>query len=305
MPRHPSRSRRGRKPERDAAPGATNGAWLRELVELGRDPARWAALDEDALLLIAFQQCLYYAHTQDAEAGAALADLYAELVRRVGETERIELLDRVVEAVEQGGTSVIALLPFLQHEPAPAAVAVAAVSLASLMPLAGGDELTGPRTLLRMAEHADDEGTRVGIASGLLQLGDRRTLPQARATWQLLSGEGRRRLVATRSASRPLFASTIEFWLDALEDADPATFAAVADLFARLPAEAEPKRVLDVERKFPANAPDGRDEITIVHDWSLADYAQELAPRLHDLARRENEPRRLHELIAGWGLAPE
>src|SRR6187549_690532 len=145
-----------------AQEGAGGGAWLAELGEIARDPERRSALDADSLLLVTFQQCLNYGHTQDAAAAAALADLYPDLVEKAGEPDRLELLDRVAGAVEEGGTPVIALLPFLLHEPSPGAVAVAAETFASLVPLEKGDEMTGPRTLLRLLEHAEEEGTRVG-----------------------------------------------------------------------------------------------------------------------------------------------
>ena len=42
-------------------------------------------------------------------------------------------------------------------------VTLAATAYATLSPLEHDDPLSGPRTVLRMAEHAEDEGTRVGL----------------------------------------------------------------------------------------------------------------------------------------------
>lgn len=307
MVRHRGRAHGRRGGERasraDEAGDAADAAWLAQLAELARDPEKRATLDADALLLVTFQQCLFYGHTQDPEVAAALAALYPDLVARAAEGERLELLDRVAAAVEQGGTPVLALLPFLLHEPSPGAVAVAGETFASLVPLEGGDPLTGPATLLRLLEHAEDEGTRVGLAAALLRFGDRRLRGLLDAAWRRLDPPARVRLAELRGPSPVVFAATVEFWLACLEDADDAVFAAVAGTLARLPREADPPRVLDVTRKFPANAPDERDEIAIAGDWPLAGYGGRLAPALRDLARRENAPHRMPEVLAAWGVA--
>lgn len=302
------RRRRGGTERRRGTPGAgeseaATGAWLEQLAGIARDPAKRAALDADALLLVTFQQCLYYGHTQDPGIAGALAELYADLVAKAPVADRVELLDRVAEAVEQGSTPALALLPFLLHEPSPEAVAVAGETFASLVPAEGGEEAAGPAGLLRLLEHAEDEGTRVGLAAALLRLGDRRLRPLVDAAWRRLEPPARVRLAALPAPSRVLFAATVEFWLGCLEDADDAVFAAVAATLARLPREAEPPRVLDVRRKFPANAPDDREEIAILGDWTVAAFGERLAPALRDLARRENVPRRMPEVLAAWGVA--
>ena len=306
MSRHRKQGR-GRAAGRGAEAGsgdAAAGAWLAQLSESARDPDRRAAMDADELLLVTFQQCLYYGHTQDPEVAGALAALYPDLTAKADEADRVELLDRVAAAVEDGGTGVLALLPFLLHEPAPGAVAVAGETFASLVPPEGDDELTGPRTLLRLCEHAEDEGTRVGLAAALLRFGDRRLRPLLDDAWRRLEPPARVRLASLRGASTVLFAATAEFWLGCLEDADELVFAAVAAALARAPREADPPRVLDVRRKFPANAPDDREEIALEGDWTIEAFGERLAPQLRDLERRENEPRRMPEVLAAWGVEP-
>lgn len=294
---------RGGAREEDTAREDATGLWLAELSEAARDPERRAALDADELLLVTFQQCLYYGHTQDAEVGGVLAALYPDLAAKADAADRVELLDRVAAAVEDGGTGVLALTPFLLHEPAPEAVAVAAETFASLVPLEEGDELTGPRSLLRLLEHAEDEGTRVGLAAALLRFGDRRLRPLVDHAWRRLEPASRVRLAGSRGPARVLFAASVEFWIDCLEDAEPEVFAAVADALARAAREADPPRVLDVCRKFPANARDDRDEIALLGDWPIAEFAATLAPKLHDLARRESEPRHMPDVLSAWGVA--
>ena len=302
--RHPH----GPKPAKGAAgaagaesqsdPGMGDGA-LRELATIAADPERWPSLDEDTLLLLVFQQAFYYAHTQDPEAAAALALLYPHVVSRVPESERLELQDRVTMSVEEGHVPVSALLPFLQHESSPVAVALAAVSFATLMPLEDGDEMTGPRTLVRMAAHADDDGARIGLLSGLLQLGDRRVLPLLASVWDVLEPESRVAMAALPSPSKLAFASSVEFWLGALEAGEPAA----ADALVRIAREAEPPRVLDVRRKFPAHAADDRDEISVLDDVSIEGYGARMAPRLAALGAEHVLAGRLADVRAAWGIA--
>lgn len=278
--------------------GMAEGA-LRELAALAADPERWPGLDEDTLLLVVFQQALHWAHTQDPEAAAALALLYPHLVSRVDEAERLELQDRVVSAVEEGRVPVAALAPFLQHESSPVAASLAAVSFATLMPLENGDEMTGPRTLVRLASHADDDGARVGLLAGLLQLGDARVLPLAAPVWEALEPESRARLASLPSPSKLVFAAAVEFWMRAFEAGEPAA----ADALVRLAREAEPPRVLALERKFPANAADDRDEITVLDDRSIAEQGALLAPRLAALPAEHPVVARVPDVRAAWQIS--
>ncbi len=279
--------------------------WVEELNAIAADTARWPELSEDSLLLVVFQQCLYFAHTGAGDTASVLAELYSHMTARVEAQDRLELLDRVTAAVEEGGTPLAALLPFLQHEPDPAVVTLAATAYATLSPLEDGDPLSGPRTVLRMAEHAEDEGTRVGLLAGVLELGDRRTLPILRQTWAALARETRVRL-AGRPASSPLvFASMVEFWTDALSEAGGEEVAvAVLGALARLAFEAEPRRVLDVRRKLPANAADDRETIEILEDVPLAQFGARIAPRLQAVAGTPALAGALAAARSGWEVRP-
>ena len=300
MKRHRGARGAQQRPEHHHAADDAGSGWLRQLGEIARDPARWPELDEDTLLLIVFQQCLYLAHSGDAEAASALAELYPHAASRVGTRERMELLERVTSAVEENGTPVAALLPFLQHDPDPGIVTLAAGAFATLAPLEEGEPLTGPNLALRMAEHAEDEGTRVGLVAGVLELGDRRALPALLAAWDALAPAARERLAGLRPASPLAFAAVAEFWLAALERSAPADRGAPAAALARLAREADPRRVLDVRRKFPAHANDERETIEIVDDAPLEEFGRRMADRLAAVA----DGAELAAVRAAWGLDP-
>lgn len=269
-------------------------------MELGRDPLRWESLDPDDLLLIAFQQALYYGANHDADAGASLGALYAHLVGRVTIEERLELLERIGAAVQGGATSVLSMLPFLQRESDPQVAQMAAVSFASLMPLTDGDPMTGPRTLRTLFEHSEDEAVRIGLLAGLLALGDRRVASFLTGAWAALTPEGQ--ISLTRAPQPFVSALWIEFLVDRLAETEAGS--AVADALVarllRLPQEGE-RRVLDLERKFPEHAPDDRPEITLVGEWGLGDYGVRLAERLTAAAAAHpGEP--MAALRTAWGI---
>jgi hypothetical protein len=276
-----------------------NDAWLRDLAARGRDPEAWERLSEDELMLIAYQQCLFFGATRDGDVAEAIGTLYRTLLERVPEEERNELLDRVTEAVTGGATNILALLPFLQHETSVAILSRAAQSFATLMPLTNGDEMTGPRTLVSMLEHADSPAVQAGLVTGLLQLGDRRVLEHLQGAWHKLEPEAR--VLITRLDTPFAYAGLIEWLVAWLEDADEDSREGIAALLARLPALGR-GRVLDVMRKFPENARDDRPEIEVTGEWSAAEFAQRLQARLRSLAKREEVSRHMPAVLAAWGV---
>jgi hypothetical protein len=297
MTRHRGGRGRPRAPHEHGGAGTPREGWLRELAAIAADPARWPALDEDTLLLLAFQQCLWLAHSGETSAATALAELYPHLAGRVARAERMELLERVTSAVEEGGTPVAALSPFLQHEPDAELVSLAAGAYASLAPLEHGDPLTGPHVVLGMAAHAEDPRTRAGLVAGVLELGDARALPALAAAWEAIGDDGREALAALEPPGTIVFAATARFWLEALERAPVGARPAVAAALARLARRADPPRVLDVRRKFPAHAEDDRETIEILSDAPLAEFARTLAPRLDALG----DAPALAQVRAAWG----
>ncbi len=296
-----ARPRRGAgRGGRGAADEAPTADYVRPLVERGATPGAWDALDVDELLLVAFQLALYVGTTGDAEAGSSLGTAYDRLQGVSSSDEGMELLERLVEAVRAESTSVLALLPFVQRERDALVVQAAATSFASLLPRSDDDPMTGPRTVRALIDHAEEESVRVGLLAGLLALGDRRVLPLLRGAWRALGPEGRESLART---SLPFAtASVAEFWLDWLEDADPADVPFVADALARLPAQSG-GRVLDLVRRFPEQGPDDEPEIEVVGEWTVSEFAERLAPRLADLERRGLTPAALTVVRTAWRVS--
>lgn len=272
----------------------------RRMQELFARPDRWESIGADALKQLAFYECLRFGATGDLTMVPSLGKLYEVVARRTGERDRLSLLAQVARSLHTNVGGIDALMPFIFGDPDLSVVAAASMDLALLVPLADGDPMTGPRTLRRMADRAEDEGVRLGMLCGLVSLGDRRTLPLLEGCWRTVGGERRRALGGFWPGCA--FASTIEFLVGWMEEADGEDdFEAVAAALAAMPGRAGSSGVIDVERSLPMNAAGDRPPITVLGEWSAGEYGRLIAPRLVALLERDPGRRAVPAVLAAWG----
>jgi hypothetical protein len=271
--------------------------YLQPLVTALADPATLAAVREGELEAVAFQLALYFGVRRDPETASALGGVYDRLVEERSVEDRRGFVDEIVAAIRGGATSVLALLPVLQREREATVAREAASAFATLMPAEGGDPLAGPRALRALLDHAELEGVRAGLVGSLLALGDRRLQPLLDGAWRVLPPAAATALLALPRAWASLL--EVEWLLDWMEDAEPATFAALAGSLARL-AEEGGGRVLELERELPA--PASGESVTILREWGTRELGERLAPRWQDLERRAALPGALAPLISAWGV---
>ena len=272
--------------------------YLQPLVTALADPATLAGVRPTELEAVAFQLALYFGVRRDPETASALGGVYDRLVAERSPAERLELVEQVIAAVRGGATTVLALLPVLQREHDAGVARAAALAFASLLPAEGGDPLSGPRALRALLDHAEPDGVRAGLVGALLALGDRRARPLLDGAWRALTPAAAAALLALpRTWASRLEA---EWLLDWMEDAEPATFTAIAGSLARLASEGG-GRVMELERELPVSAK--ADAVTILGEWGVRELGETLAPRWRDLARRAGRPDAMRDVFAAWGLA--
>jgi len=272
--------------------------YLQPLVTALADPATLAGVRPTELEAVAFQLALYFGVRRDPETASALGGVYDRLVAERSPGERLELVEQVIAAVRGGATTVLALLPVLQREHDAGVARAAALAFATLLPAEGGDPLSGPRALRALLDHAEPDGVRAGLVGALLALGDRRARPLLDGAWRALTPAAAAALLALpRTWASRLEA---EWLLDWMEDAEPATFTAIAGSLARLASEGG-GRVMELERELPVSAK--ADAVTILGEWSVRELGETLAPRWRDLARRAGRPDAMRDVFAAWGLA--
>ena len=83
-------------------------------------------------------------------------------------------------------------------------------------------------------------------------------------------------------------------------------FGVIAAKLARLPFECLEGRtegyILDIERNFPSTHFGGQSGITIKAQYSIAEFAAMIRPRLQELAAREKSPKVLPTVLNIWGI---
>jgi hypothetical protein len=271
--------------------------YLEPLVRALGDPAVLAGIRVAELEPVAFQLALYFGVRRDADTAAALGGVYERLVRDVTLEARTQWLEDLAAAVAGGATSVLALLPVLQRETSAALVRSAALTFATRMSGTPEDPLAGPRALRSLLDHAEHDASRAGLVGALLALGDARVRPLLAGAWHTLTPGAASALLALPRAHASRLEA--EWLLDWLEDADPATFEAVAASLARLPAAGR-GRVLELARELPSG-PDG-DALTVQRAWDPAELGEVLAERFRSLARRSEAPAAFDAVLAAWGV---
>jgi hypothetical protein len=274
---------------------------VKEFDSLAKHPENWDSIPPEKLKHFVFFQILRYGAASDERMIRDLQRLYAVFVQKVSFEGRTEVLEEVFESLEQGIGSLNALLPFIYEDPAPGIVTGASMKMALISALQDGDPLTGPKEMCELArQNAADDKMRGRIVGGILLLGDRRILPVLDECMKHLGSEGRMEL--SRAWSGLAYVSTIDFYLRWLKRAPEDEYGAVAGTLARLALSAQPRKVLDVERKFPSNAPDNRPPVKYLREWTIGEYGRVIAPQLRELNRKERGPKVMPNVMKVWGV---
>jgi hypothetical protein len=273
---------------------------LDEVFALLDDSAGQAGLSDTQLVEFVYLAAVAYGVLCDQELILKLVSLYNIFASRIDLQDRTRTYRAVESAVEEQATSVNALLPFLMEEPEISLASTAALDFAVLCPLDNDDPLTGPRFVLREFEEGAAE-CRPGLFAGLLLLGDRRV---TRLLWKhrdSLTREEVKLLVGAQSGF--LFAATIEFYLDWLEerdgDHDDGIFGSLASGLMTMRQRTLSDTVLDAERIFPAQIEAGS---TIRRRYTIDEYTQIIRDRLIAIEEKEVAPKIMHHALEAWGI---
>jgi hypothetical protein len=273
----------------------------RRMKELMDHPDRWLSLDLNALKQLVYYHCLLFGGSGEMGMVPKLGSLYSVLTERVTEGDRLQLLDYVTRSLETNVGSVDSLIPFIFGDSEIRVVSAASIALAVHMPLTDGDPMTGPKTLRRMADNAKDETALLGMLTGLLLLGDRRTLFLLDGCWERL-GRSARALLATTWGGYP-YASQIDFllgWMERAEDEEDVRI--VGETLAMIPGRDGHEKVIDIERKFPVNMPDNLPSIRMIEWWTFPEYGERIEPRLTALMRKGLVPAVIPKIKRSWQI---
>lgn len=268
------------------------------------DRSRWDSLSDEQLKQLLIAQLTAYGRADDESRIAPIRRVYEAAAQRLSVPARTEALLEVTELIEKHEISLNPLFAFIVADPSRSVISTAALNLAALMPLSGGEPLTGPRYLLQMARTASSSEVRVGILSGLFLLGDRRLTSLWENAWAQLKPHEQVEL--TNAHSGMMHAPLVDFWVERLSETDDRlngeVFGAIAAALARLPAEVEPEIVWELRRKFPANAPGTQPEAEMLGRWTVEEYGRILEPKLRAIEERELDPKIIPRVLDAWGI---
>lgn len=292
--------------------GADPMDFIRDIGADISDPSRWPSLSEDRLCHVIGHAILLYAHCTAEELVPYVIRMYPYLVERVPPERRYILLHNITsrfstEDVVPDDTNrhcVDALLPFIVHDPDPRIVYTATLDFAILRA-----STTAPWLGVNQAFSMFEDGkvaNRPAILRGLIVLGDRRLSPRILSLLTTTDVDVVQEISKFRT--QWVFAATVELccdWLAAvgsgLRDRDPggSVYGHVAAALYRLGTRAGETGVSDVSRVFPPPAPH---EAALSHEqWTQAEYAEVIGPRMQQLARDETAPRIMPSVLAEWG----
>jgi hypothetical protein len=269
------------------------------LSALGDDPEAWYDLNEEELKRVIGVKFIEYGSTQDESRIAGLFALYRYAMERLDVDERRQMLTEFSGMIEQHkGLGHMGLMMFLAADTNPGIRSSAALSLSVLFDPEDGDELAGPRFVIRTLIHHDGGAPGQGAAlGGVLLLGDKRIMPLLAEVWGALSEEAQLEMTAAKSGF--VTEGMVEFWLDRLEEGcSEAVFGSAVAAIAKMPVIAQMPFVVDVERLLPAYS--GGEPMKLLRRTTFADYLEEIRSRLEALENAEAKPRVIPRIFEFW-----
>ena len=226
-----------------------------------------------------------------------LKPLYRHAVTRLHPAMRLRNYQAMVDRVIDGAMNVRSLLPYMVCDNDRTLVSMAALDYTLLAP-----EEEAPTAAAEFLVDAYQHGAFANgpaILAGLLLSGDRRLLALLAPICRTLSCEDVEEMIQCQGSF--LMAAVVEFYLDWLEQLDSLVeedvFGAVAAGLANLVLGEHDGVVYDIERVIPSTR---ENAVQLLEQWTLAEYAAIIAPRMQALADREQGEAIMPEVLSIW-----
>ncbi len=238
--------------------------------------------------------------TSDPSVLEQLKPLYRHALTRLHPATRLRNYQAMVDRVIDGAVPAQALLPYLVCDSDRTLVSTAALDYAILAPTSEETPTLAAEFLVDAYRHeAFVNGP--AVLGGLLLSGDRRILSLLTPVCREMACEEVEELIQCHGSL--LMAAVVEFYLDWLEQLDSLveeeTFGAVAAGLANLVIGDTDGMVYDIERVIPSTRDNA---VQVLDQWSLADFAEIIAPRLQMLTEMEQGEPVMPEVMSIWHL---
>ncbi len=226
-----------------------------------------------------------------------LKPLYRHAVTRLHPAMRLRNYQAMVDRVIDGAMNARSLLPYMVCDNDRTLVSMAALDYALLAPEEDAP-IAAAEFLIDAYQH-EAFANGPAILAGLLLSGDRRLLALLAPICRTLSCEDVEEMIQCQGSF--LMAAVVEFYLDWLEQLDSLVeedvFGAVAAGLANLVLGEHDGVVYDIERVIPSTR---ENAVQLLEQWTLAEYAAIIAPRMQELADREQGEAIMPEVLSIW-----
>ena len=227
-----------------------------------------------------------------------LKPLYRHAVTRLHPAMRLRNYQTMVDRVIDGAMNARSLLPYMVCDDDRTLVSMATLDYALLAPEKEDAPTAAAEFLLDAYQHgAFANGP--AVLAGLLLSGDRRLLVLLAPICRSLPCEDVEEMIQCQGSF--LMAAVVEFYLDWLEQLDSLVeedlFGAVAAGLANLVLGEHDGIVYDIERVIPSTR---ENAVQLIGQWTLAEYAAIIAPRMQELADKEQGEAIMPEVLSIW-----
>lgn len=224
--------------------------------------------------------------------------LYRHAVTRLHPAMRLRNYQAMVDRVIDGAMHARSLLPYMVCDKDRTLVSMAALDYALLAP----DEGDAPTAAAEFLVDAYQHGAFANgpaVLAGLLLSGDRRILAFLSPVFRKLSCDDVEEIIQCQGSF--LIDAVVVFYLDWLGQLDSLVeedlFGAVAAGLANLALGEHDGMVYDIERVIPSTR---ENAVQVLNQWPIAEYATIIAPRMQELADREQGESIMPEVLSIW-----
>ncbi len=271
-----------------------------ELEAVAADSTSWRRIPKEQFQLLAFQQIMAFGCDEDQDRITRLMSLYPVIEARLTIGERLRMIEQVAGFVARYRLPFGRVFnPFLYLEQDDSVFTTALMTFVSYFDEPGDDStMTGPEAVLALLSTFLPRRQGLTIST-LLLLGDQRLLPLLDGIWRRLDGEAT--LALTRNRTGFMYVAVAEFYLRWLEDIDESAYGVPAAGLVQMRRSAIHPVVMDVERDLPVRDP-ATNPIRTIREWTIAEFATEIEPRLRTLLAKEGEEQVIPFVLQEWGL---
>ena len=271
-----------------------------------QDQDLWVLMDGEELLQLLQRGLTAYGATNDESMVRLLMPVYMRVMETSDTAARFEMYSAIKHQMEEGYTSINALLPFLLVDQDTAIVASATVDFAMIGRPTKADGLIWPRTIVSYLQQGMGEN-RGAVLGGLVSLGDRRINALLDDVKWTFTDTDVNAAVSCWGGLPSLAACA--FWLTWLEElmdkglGESAVYGACVSALSLILERTHVEYVADIERNFGYmhfgnNIPSMR-----ITGWlSVSDVGTRFAERLYALEAREQPPKLISNILMRYGL---